>query len=188
MALAGDVPRARIRRRGSLVARSRASWGPVAALLLVAGGASCAPTAQPTAFTVHYATGSIPPPGNHAYDLTGTFDNDRIAVQYVLTYGYREMLAPGELSKLGYSDDDDITWDGTITGPAIEKWQNLLRAARLASAPPAVTGGDSFVVTIRYADGSEQTGVPPDRASWEALVTAIDQQARAETHNPRQRP
>jgi hypothetical protein len=142
----------------------------------------------PTAFTITYFTGSIPPPYNHMYTLDGTFEDGQLAIRYALTYRYREGMTAAELASRGYSDHDDIEWSGRLTGAAVEQWRTLLRAARLGAPPTPLLGSDSFAMTIRNSSGATQNGVPADRTPWLAVIAAIDQQARLETRNPRPQP
>jgi hypothetical protein len=159
------------------------------ALLLLAAmpPASCAigPPPVPASFAIEYQTGSIPPPFNYGYVLTGTFEGDDLAVRYDLTYRFREGMTDEELAAQGYSRTDDIHWQGVLSGSESAAWRSLGGTTRLGPLPTQLPGGDSFVVTIRFVDGRELVGLPVRRSEWEALIDRVDKQARAETGNLR---
>jgi hypothetical protein len=169
----------------------RIGWS---ALVLVAvAQVSCAivPPPVPESFAVEYETGSIPPPFNYTYTLTGTFEGEKgeaLAVHYDLEYRFREGMTEEELTAEGYSANDDIRWQATLDGPDVGVRRGLATDAHLGPAPPAQPGGDSLTVTIRYTDGREIAGVPDDLEEWQRATAEIDRQARAETGNPRPGP
>jgi hypothetical protein len=145
--------------------------------------------ADPKSFLIEYATGSIPPPYNYAYRLEGRFEGEEVLVIYVLTYRYRNGLASSRLASSGYSDSDDLSWTGRLHGGPVTQWRTLLTEARLIAPEIApAPGSDSFVVTVVDSGGAERHGAPQTRDPWKPLITAIDQQARAETHHPRAHP
>ena len=153
-----------------------------------AGRPSASAAVGPASFTIEYRTGSIPPPYNYTYRLTGRFEDELLVVSYVLTYQYRGSMTKAQLESQGYSERDDLSWTGRITGDAVEQWRILLRDPQLRPPPTGLVGGDSFTVSVVDSTGAEQTGEPPDRGAWQPLIAAIDQQARTETNNPRPRP
>ena len=99
-----------------------------------------------------------------------------------------EAITRDELAERGYSEDDDVSWSGRLTGSMVEGWRALARDPRLSPPPEARPGGDSFIVTIRYEGAPAVNGVPESRQEWERRVAEIDQRARAETGNPRSEP
>ena len=163
----------------------------VASLLVVSTtivGCTSAPAPDPTGFTVEYETGSIPPPFNHAYVLTGTFEDGALSVAYELTYRFREGMTEDELAERGYSEEDDVRWSGRLTGGAVDEWRALARDARLSPPPEPPPGSDSFIVTLTYTSAPTVNGVPEARDEWERRVAEIDRRAREETGNPRSEP
>ncbi len=138
---------------------------------------SPAASAHAQSFEVDYDSGSIPPPANDQYLLTGSFSSDgaTLAVHYLLTYSS--------------SAKDDIDWSGTLTGDSAARWQTLVGGTVLGPIPPLLPGSPSFTVTITpYQGGSSGGGVPTNRDAWQALIDAVDQQARAELGKPRSSP
>ncbi len=145
----------------------------------MAMGCTASPPAEPSAFTIDNATGSIPPPGNHTYRLDGRFEAGELAITYTLTHRFRESMTPAELAALG-PEDQDVAWDGHLRGSPVEAWRALLLQPGLQAPPEPAPGSDSFVVVVRYTDGSERRGTPPDRSAWRRLADAIDAKARTE--------
>jgi hypothetical protein len=143
------------------------------------------PEVEPTRFSVEYATGSIPPPFNHIYTLSGMFEGSDLAVRYELRYRFREGMTAAELAEQGYSEDDDIVWEGRLTPIQAQAWRSLIAETRVGPSDPPMPGSDSFLVAIEFTNSSQANGLPNDRERWEAMVDAIDRHAHAETGAPR---
>lgn len=179
---------AQLRRGHSSGQTSSPVASPTASAAATPAGAPASAAVAPAAFTIDYRTGSIPPPYNYAYRLTGRFEDAQLAVSYVLTYRYRDGMTRARLESEGYSDRDDLSWTGAITGEALAQWRVILRDTQLRPPPTGLIGGDSFTVSIVDSAGGEHSGEPPNRGAWQVLIAAIDQQARREAGNPRPRP
>ena len=158
----------------------------LAAALVVVLSACTQAAAEPAQFDLSYSTGTIPPPGNYEYRLEGGFSTDALGISYLLRYRHREGMTEGELRRLGYSRDDDITWKGTLTGEQRTAWLELVRRTDVRQEDePAAPGASSIRVTLRGADGSERTGVPANAGDWQRLADDIDRRARTELKHPR---
>ena len=105
-----------------------------------AGRPSASAAVGPASFTIEYRTGSIPPPYNYTYRLTGRFEDAQLVASYVLTYQYRGGMTTAQLESQGYSGRDDLSWTGRITGDAVEQWRILLRDPQLKPRQPASSG------------------------------------------------
>ena len=84
---------------------------PILALVTCAG-----PSRVPASVAVDYATGSIPPPFNHTFALSGHFEGSDLVVRYEVQYLFREGMSSEDLAAQGYSEDDDLLWEGRLTG------------------------------------------------------------------------
>jgi hypothetical protein len=153
---------------------------------------SAAPTPAPAAafagFSVGADTGSVPPPFNYTYTLDGTFQTYALSVHYVLTYQFRDQVTPDQVTSQGYTSHDNIDWSGRLTGGALDTWRTLLAQTKLGPIPPLAPGSESFSVTLTPQTGEPQVGVPENRDAWQAAITALDKQARAETGATRSKP
>lgn len=150
--------------------------------------ATTAPQFAFKGFSVGYETGSVPPPFNYKYELDGTFAGDALNVSYVLTYQFRDVLTPAEITSEGYTAHDDISWTGHLAGQALDTWRTLLTHTHLGPIPPLAPGAGSFTVTLVPLVGDDQVGVPENRDEWQTAITALDKQARAETGATRTEP
>ena len=146
------------------------------------------PRAGLQGFSVGFDTGSVPPPFNYTYALDGTFQPDAVNVSYILTYQFRDVLTPAEITSQGYTLHDDIDWTGKLTGQAFNTWRSVVSQTKLGPIPPLAPGADSFSVTLSPPDGEAPVGVPENRDAWQAAITALDKQARAETGATRTEP
>lgn len=158
-----------------------------ASVLVLLSGCAQQGADEVTGFVLEYATGSIPPPFNHAYRIEGTVQGDELDLSYELTYRYREGMSDEELVEDGYSSTDDLEWSTTLTGEERQAWLDAAAGADPrtdAEAPPP--GADSIEITVDFADESQRAGQPSNRGELEELASALDRRARVALDHPRE--
>ncbi len=156
----------------------------LACVVLAACETPPTPAASHLSFTVVYDSGSIPPPANHSYLLSGEFRPDgSLALSYTLTYRYRQGMTDQQLAAAGYSSHDDIFWSGTLTPADAASWRTLVGETHVTPPPTnPPPGSDTFLVALIRSDVTDE-GVPQNRTDWEARITALTSMLR-ETPEP----
>jgi hypothetical protein len=151
------------------------------ALLTAACGdddeAADAPTsaaaAVPTTMHVEFDSGSIAPPYNHEAVLDLRLEGAHVEGSYRLTYRYRDALDTVEEGA-----DEDVAWSGALAGEVADRARSLAARPALGGKEPEGVGGSSWRIVVNAGDGRHVTGAPEDETAWQALLCAVDAQAR----------
>jgi hypothetical protein len=125
-------------------------------------------------FEIHFETSdNTPPPYSYAYILKGEI-KENLHLHYQIQYTHREDLSLEEIVGEGFSPNDDLDLDGTVSKDWAEQVNLLLKKTKPSKYIESAHL-NFFEIILKDKEGKEEKIFPHNQEEWEYLCEELSQ-------------
>lgn len=124
---------------------------------------------------IDFQTLMAPPPySNHYHFLLKPQDN-KLQLNYQLTYTERETLTEEEILEEGFTPDDDYTWKGSLPAVWLQALEEML--VKTNKLKPSLPKDQPNLIRLQLTDAEnkKQEGIPDNLEGWEYFLQEMTQ-------------